>query len=159
MPVHRRYKKIVADAAGMDRLLVDCFLEAHAQPPEQIWLDLDATDDPIHGRQEGRFFHGYYGCYCYPPLYIFCDEHLVCARLRRSNIDASAASVEELARIVGQIRVHWPQTKIVIRGDSGFCREAIMAWCEAHRVDFVLGFASNERFAHFGERDRPFRGS
>ena len=145
MPVHRRYKKIVADAAGMDRLLVDCFLEAHAQPPEQIWLDLDATDDPIHGRQEGRFFHGYYGCYCYPPLYIFCDEHLVCARLRRSNIDASAASVEELARIVGQIRVHWPQTKIVIRGDSGFCREAIMAWCEAHRVDFVLGFASNER--------------
>ena len=154
-----RYKKIVANPAGMDRLLVDCFLEAHAQPPEQIWLDLDATDDPIHGRQEGRFFHGYYGCYCYPPLYIFCDEHLLCARLRRSNIDASAASVEELARIVGQIRVHWPQTKIVIRGDSGFCREAIMAWCEAHRVDFVLGFASNERFAHFGERDRPFRGS
>ena len=140
-----RYKKIVADPAGMDRLLVDCFVEAHAQPPAEIWLDLDATDDPIHGRQEGRFFHGYYGCYCYLPLYIFSGEHLLCARLRKSDIDASAGSVEELERIVGQIRAQWPETKIVIRGDSGFCREAIMAWCEANGVDFVLGFASNER--------------
>jgi hypothetical protein len=129
----------------MDRLLIDCFLEAHAQPPEAIWLDLDATDDPIHGRQEGRFFHGYYGCYCDVPLYIFCGEHLLCARLRKSDIDASAGSVEELQRILGQIRAQWPATKIVIRGDAGFCREAIMAWCEAHGVDFVLGLANNER--------------
>jgi len=140
-----RYKKIVADPAGMDRLFVDCFLEAYAQPPEEIWLDLDATDDPIHGRQEGRFFHGYYGAYCYLPLYIFCGEHLLCARLRKSNIDASAGSVEELKRILGQIRAQWPETKIVIRGDSGFCREEIMAWCEAHRVDYVLGLAKNAR--------------
>jgi hypothetical protein len=140
-----RYKKIVADPLGMDRLLIDCFLEAHAQPPEEIWLDLDATDDPIHGRQEGRFFHGYYGCYCYLPLYIFCGEHLLCARLRKSDIDASAGSVEELDRILGQIRARWPETKIVIRADSGFCREAIMTWCEAHGVDFVLGLAKNER--------------
>ena len=140
-----RYKKIVANPAGMDRLLVDCFLEAHARPPAEIWLDLDATDDPIHGHQEGRFFHGYYGCYCYLPLYIFSGEHLLCARLRKSDIDASAGSVEELERIVGQIRARWPDTKIVIRGDSGFCREAIMAWCETNGVDFVLGLAKNER--------------
>jgi len=140
-----RCKKIVADPAGMDRLLVECFLESYAQPPEAIWLDLDATDDPIHGDQEGRFFHGYYGHYCYLPLYIFSGEHLLCARLRRSNIDASAGSVEELERIIGQVRAQWPQTKIVIRGDSGFCREAIMAWCEAYGVDFVLGLARNER--------------
>jgi len=140
-----RYKKIVANPAGMDRLLVDCFLETHRRPPEEVWLDLDATDDPIHGHQEGRFFHGYYGGYCYLPLYIFSGEHLLCARLRRSNIDASAGSVEELARILGQIRARWPATKIVIRGDCGFCREEIMAWCEAHGVDFVLGLAKNER--------------
>ena len=140
-----RYKKIVANPAGMDRLLVECFLESYAQPPEAIWLDLDATDDPIHGRQEGRFFHGYYGGYCYLPLYIFCGEQLLCARLRKSDIDACEGSVAELERIVGQIRAQWPETRIVIRGDSGFCREAIMAWCEAHRVDYVLGLAKNAR--------------
>jgi len=140
-----RYKKIVADPAGMDRLLVDCFLEAHAQPPAAIWLDLDATDDPIHGQQEGRFFHGYYGHYCYLPLYIFSGEHLLCARLRPADIDASAGSVEELARIIPQIRRRWPQTRIGIRGDSGFCREPIMAGCEAQGVDYVLGLARNER--------------
>jgi hypothetical protein len=140
-----RYKKIVANPAGMDRLLVDCFLEAHAQPPEEIWLDRDATDAPIHGHQEGRFFHGYYGHYCSLPLYIFSGEHLLCARLRKSDIDASAGGVEELERIVGQIRAPWPETKIVIRGDCGFCREAIMAWCEDNGVEYVLGFAKNER--------------
>jgi hypothetical protein len=140
-----RYKKIVAKPGGMDRLLVECFLEAYDKPPAQIWLDLDATDDPTHGRQEGRFFQGYYGHYCYLPLYIFCGDHLLCARLRESNIDASAGSVEELDRIVGQIRAHWPDTQIIIRGDSGFCREEIMAWCEAHGVDFVLGLAKNAR--------------
>jgi hypothetical protein len=140
-----RYKKIVAKPGGMDRLLVDCFLDAYPTPPQRIWIDLDATDDPLHGNQEGRFFHGYYGHYCYLPLYIFCGEHLLCARLRESNIDAAAGSVEELTRIVAQIRARWPQVEIVIRGDSGFCREDIMTWCEAQGVHFLLGLAKNNR--------------
>jgi hypothetical protein len=140
-----RYKKIAADPAALDRLLIDIFLESRRKPPRQIWLDLDATDDPLHGRQEGRFFHGYYRCYCYLPLYIFCGEHLLCARLRPSNQDAAAGSVEELERIVAQIRARWPKTRIMIRGDAGFCREAIMAWCEANQVHYVLGLARNER--------------
>lgn len=140
-----RYKKIAADPDALDRLLVDVFLESHRKPPREIWLDLDATDDPLHGHQEGRFFHGYYRCYCYLPLYIFCGEHLLCARLRPSNQDASAGSVDELERIVAQIRSRWPKTRIVIRGDAGFCREAIMAWCEANNVRYVLGLARNKR--------------
>lgn len=140
-----RYKKIVAVPSGMDRLLVDLFIESYDTPPKEIWLDLDATDDPLHGEQEGRFFHGYYGHYCYLPLYIFCGEHLLCARLRQSNIDGAAGSVEELERIVGQIREHWPETNIVIRGDSGFCREEIMVWCKAKNVRYVLGLAKNDR--------------
>ena len=125
---------------------MDVCLEAHAQAPEWITIDLDATDDLIHGQQEGRFFHGYYGNYCYLPLYIFCGEHLLAARLRSSNIDASAGAVEELERIVAQIRAQWPQVKILIRADSGFCREAIMAWCEAQpEVYYVLGLARNVR--------------
>lgn len=99
-----RYKRIAADPAALDRLLVDVFLKSYEQPPREIWLDLDATDDPLHGHQEGRFFHGYYRCYCYLPLYIFCGEHLLCSRLRSSNRDGAAGSVEELERIVGQIR-------------------------------------------------------
>ena len=114
-------------------------------PPAQIILDLDATDDPLHGHQEGRFFHGYYDRYCYLPLYIFCGRHLLAARLRRSNIDASAGAVEEVARIVAQIRRRWPRTRILLRGDSGFARETLMAWCEANRVDFLFGLARNER--------------
>lgn len=140
-----RYKKIVADHAAVDRLLVDVFLAAHPQAPRQILLDLDATDDPLHGNQEGRFFHGYYGHYCYLPLYIFCGEFLLAARLRPSNIDASAGSVQELQRIVKQIRTVWPEVRIVVRGDSGFCREELMAWCEAEGVDYLLGLAKNER--------------
>lgn len=140
-----RYKRIAADPDALDRLLVDLFLDAHAKPPREIWLDLDATDDPLHGHQEGRFFHGYYRCYCYLPLYIFCGEHLLCARLRSSNQDAAAGSVEELERIAAQIRERWPKTRIVIRGDAGFCREAIMAWCEANHVRYVLGLARNKR--------------
>src|ERR1700693_3835678 len=97
-----RYKKIVLDHGAVDRLLVEVFLEAHREAPQENILDLDATDDPLHGEQEGRFFHGYYGHYCYLPLYIFCGEFLLCARLRCSNIDAAAGSVEELQRIVGQ---------------------------------------------------------
>lgn len=140
-----RYKKIAADVQALDRLLVDLFLESYPKRPREIWLDLDATDDPLHGHQEGRFFHGYYGCYCYLPLYIFCGEHLLCSRLRSSNRDAAAGSVEELQRIVGQIRARWPKTRIIVRGDSGFCREAIMRWCEENRVDYLLGLARNER--------------
>jgi hypothetical protein len=140
-----RYKKIVLDHGAVDRLLVDLFLEAHQGAPKQIILDLDATDDPLHGEQEGRFFHGYYGHYCYLPLYIFCGEFLLCARLRPSNIDASAGSVEELKRIVKQIRAVWPEVHILVRGDSGFCREELMAWCEAESVDYVLGLAKNDR--------------
>ncbi len=140
-----RYKKITLNRRAVQRLFVETFLESYRRPPKQIVLDLDATDDPIHGHQSGRFFHGYYRHYCYLPLYIFCGEHLLCARLRPSNIDASAGSVKELDRIVSAIRVRWPHVKIIIRGDSGFCREALMSWCEAHNVDFVLGLAKNDR--------------
>ncbi len=140
-----RYKKIVVRGEAVDRYFVDVFLQAHERAPERIVLDLDATDDPLHGHQEGRFFHGYYGNYCYLPLYIFCGEHLLCARLRPSNIDPAQGAVEELERIVVQVRAAWPQVQIVIRGDSGFCRDAIMTWCEDHRVDYVLGLAKNAR--------------
>jgi len=140
-----RYHKIGHDPAAIERLFVDVFLEAHRRAPEQITLDLDATDDPLHGHQEGRFFHGYYNCYCYLPLYVFCGRHLLAAKLRRSNIDASAGAVDEIARIVAQIRKRWPRVRILLRGDSGFAREALMAWCEANRVDYLFGLARNER--------------
>ena len=140
-----RYKKICGDAESLDRLLVDVFLESYAQPPREIYLDLDATDDPLHGSQEGRFFHGYYRCYCYLPLYIFCGEHLLCARLRPSNIDGAAGSVDELSRIIAQIRARWPKTRLIVRADSGFCRDVIMSWCEDHAVGYVLGLARNSR--------------
>jgi hypothetical protein len=140
-----RYKKIALDRRSVQRLFTDVFLQSHDRPPRRIVLDLDATDDPIHGHQSGRFFHGYYMNYCYLPLYIFCGEHLLCARLRPSNIDASTGSVKELTRIVRRIRRRWPRVQIVIRGDSGFCREQIMAWCGANNVDYVLGLAKNDR--------------
>src|SRR4051795_1674311 len=141
-----RYHKIGQDAAAIEAVFVDLFLGAfRAKPPRDIILDLDATDDPIHGHQEGRFFHGYYDCYCYLPLYIFCGRHLLAAKLRRSNIDASAGAVEEVARIVHQIRARWPRIKIVLRADSGFAREALMLWCEQNRVAFVFGLARNAR--------------
>jgi Transposase DDE domain group 1 len=144
-PAAERYNKIGYSAEALDELLVDLFLEAHAKAPREIVLDLDATDTPLHGRQEARFFHGYYGHYCYLPLYVFCGDHLLCARLRPSNIDASAGSLEEVQRIVRQIRARWPQTRIVLRADSGFCREELLAWCEKHAVDYVFGFARNQR--------------
>jgi hypothetical protein len=140
-----RYHRIGHDGALIERLFVELFLDAHRTPPEEIVLDLDATDDPLHGQQEGRFFHGYYGCYCYLPLYVFCGDHLLAAKLRRSNIDASTGAVAEIARIVTQIRARWPELRIVLRADSGFAREALMAWCEANRVDYVLGLARNSR--------------
>jgi len=140
-----RYHKVSHDAAAIEALFVDLFLEGHKKAPKQITLDLDATDDPLHGQQEGRFFHGYYDCYCYLPLYIFCGRHLLAAKLRRSNIDGAAGAVEEVGRIVAQIRRRWPRTRILLRGDSGFTREALMAWCEANRVDYVFGLARNDR--------------
>ncbi|CDX57504.1 transposase [Mesorhizobium plurifarium] len=140
-----RYHKIAHDPRAIEALFVDLFLEAHDKPPAEIVLDLDATDDPLHGQQEGRFFHGYYNCYCYLPLYIFCGRHLLAAKLRRSNIDASKGSVGEVERIVGQIRKRWPRVRIVLRADSGFAREELMAWCEINRVDYVFGLARNER--------------
>jgi Transposase DDE domain group 1 len=139
------YHKIGHDGAAIEGLFVDLFLEAHKTPPGEIILDLDATDDPLHGHQEGRFFHSYYDCYCYLPLYVFCGRHLLAAKLRRSNIDASAGAVEEVARIVAQIRARWPRVKIVLRADSGFARDELMAWCEAHGIDYVFGLARNER--------------
>ena len=144
-PEPTRYHKISHDGAAIERLLVELFLEAHAAPPEEIVLDLDATDDPIHGGQEGRFFHGYYGNYCYLPLYVFCGKHLLAAKLRRSNIDAAAGSVEEVARIVAQVRTRWPTVRIVLRADSGFAREALMAWCEGNAVDYLFGLARTVR--------------
>lgn len=140
-----RYRRIAIDPEAVDRFFVEVFLDGHQRPPRQIILDLDATDDPLYGKQEGRFFHGHYGCHCYLPLYIFCGTHLLCSRLRRSDIDASAGSVEELSRIIGQIRQRWPRVHILVRGDSGFAREELMSWCEQHRVDYVLGLARNAR--------------
>jgi len=125
-----RYKKIVHETGAMDQLLTELFLESYEQPPSRIVLDLDATDDPVHGNQEGRFFHGYYREYCYLPLYIVCGEFVLCARLRSSNIDASAGALDEVQRIVAQIRAQWPQVEIVLRGDGGFSRDPIMSWCE-----------------------------
>lgn len=129
----------------MDNLFVDVFLESYEESPEEIILDVDATDDPLHGNQEGKFFHGYYKAYCYLPLYVFCGEHLLCARLRTANNDASAGTVAELVRIVQRIRAVWSDTRIIVRGDSGFCREALMSWCEDNDVHFIIGVAKNER--------------
>jgi len=139
------YHKISYDAGAIDGLFVDLFVEAHSAPPTQITLDLDATDDPLHGHQEGRFFHGYYDTYCYLPLYVFCGRHLLAAKLRPANIDASAGSVEEMARIIARIRQRWPQIRILLRADSGFAREALMAWCENNGVDYLFGLAKNSR--------------
>ena len=140
-----RYRRIGHDTGAIEALFVDLFLDAHEDAPERLVLDLDATDDPLHGRQEGRFFHGYYDCYCYLPLYIFCGDHLLAAKLRRANIDASAGAVGEVERIVGQIRARWPAVEIVLRADSGFAREPLMAWCEDNAVDYVFGLARNTR--------------
>ena len=140
-----RYKKIVARHRDIENFFVNAFLQVHRTPPKRIVLDVDATDDPLHGHQAGRFFHGYYKSYCYLPLYIFCGSHLLCAKLRPSNIDAAAGTVKQLDRIIGKIRAQWPNVQIVIRGDGGFCRDNIMSWCESNRVDFVLGLAKNAR--------------
>jgi DDE family transposase len=140
-----RYHKVSHNPIAIKRLLVDLFLEVDKRAPNEIILDLDATDDPVHGNQEGRFFHGYYDCYCYLPLYIFCGRHLLAAKLRRASVDAADGAVEEVARIVGQIRSRWPKVRIILRADSGFARDELMAWCEANGVHFVFGLAKNDR--------------
>ncbi|HEX3471848.1 MAG TPA: IS1380 family transposase [Silvibacterium sp.] len=140
-----RYHKIGYAAESIDRLLVDLYIESHASAPAEVVLDLDATDIPLYGHQPERFFHGYYDNYCYLPLYIFAGDQLLCARLRPANQDAAAGSVEEVKRIVAQLREHWGEVKIVLRADSGFCREKLMGWCEANEVDYVFGLQRNTR--------------
>jgi hypothetical protein len=144
-PEATRYHKVSHDPQAIEALFVTLFLEAHREAPEQIILDLDATDDPIHGDQEERFFHGYYDHYCYLPLYIFCGRHLLASKLRPANIDGAAGACEEVERLVTQIRARWPETRILLRADSGFCRDALMTWCEANKVDFLFGLARNRR--------------
>jgi hypothetical protein len=143
--VKDRYKKITFWKDGVDELLVKVFIESYPSAPSEIVLDMDTTDLPLHGKQEGRFFHGYYDSYCYLPLYVFCGDQILCARLRESNHDASYGCLQEIERIVSQIRLAWPAVKIILRGDSGFCRDVLMSWCEGHKVDFVFGMARNQR--------------
>jgi hypothetical protein len=140
-----RYHKIRPDAAAIEGLFVEWFLESHRRVPRRITLDLDATDDPLHGHQEGRFFHGYYDGYCYLPLYIFCGDELLVSKLRPANIDASAGAKAEVARVIAQIRRRWPKVRILLRGDSGFAREELMGWCEQNAVDYLFGLARNVR--------------
>ena len=143
--INDRYKKITFWKEAVDELMVKLFIEAHPSAPPEIILDVDTTDLPLHGKQEGRFFHGYYDCYCYLPLYVFCGDHILCARLREANHDASFGCLTEIQRIVGQIRASWPEVKIILRGDSGFCRNELMSWCENNGVNFVFGLARNQR--------------
>lgn len=140
-----RYRKVVYDAVAIENFFVDAYLDAQSKPPKEVILDLDATDDPIHGTQEGRFFHGYYGNYCYLPLYIFAGDFLLCAKLRKADIDASAGALDEVKRLAGRIRARWPKTRLVLRADSGFARDALMTWCEQNDVHYVFGLARNER--------------
>jgi Transposase DDE domain group 1 len=140
-----RYKKITFWRDSVDELLVDVFLEAHPVPPPQIVLDIDTTDMALHGNQEGKFYHGYYQHYCYLPLYIFCGDHVLCARLRPSSIGPAVGSRKEVGRIVQQIRQRWPEVEIILRGDSGFCSDELMRWCEQSRVEYVVGMARNQR--------------
>jgi hypothetical protein len=143
--INSRYKKITFWKEAVDELLVQVFLESQAQVPAEIVLDVDTTDLPLHGKQEGRFFHGYYDSYCYLPLYIFCGDHILCARLREANHDASFDSLHEIQRIVAQIQTAWPEVKIRVRGDSGFCRNQLMSWCENNGVKYIFGLARNQR--------------
>lgn len=140
-----RYKKITANLNAIQQFLVEAFLQQHDTPPARIVLDVDATDAPVHGHQLGRFFHGYYDGYCFLPLYVFCGDHPLLALVRPANIDTPVGLLRHLERIVARVRECWPEVEIVLRGDSGFCREHLMRWCEDHRVDYVLGLAKNSR--------------
>jgi hypothetical protein len=150
--VSDRYKKVTFWKDGIDELLVSVFLESKLEPPPEIVLDIDTTDLPLHGEQEGRFFHGYYDSYCYLPLYVFCGDHVLCARMRESNHDAAYGCLAEIRRIVAQIRAAWPAVKIVLRGDSGFCRDELMSWCEGNKVDYLFGLAKNTRLRRLIDR-------
>lgn len=140
-----RYHRIEWDADALRGMFVDAFVASFLRPPEQIILDFDATDGPVHGEQEGRFFNAFYDGYCFLPLYVFAGEHLLAANLRSADIDAASGSTPTLAFLVNKIRESWPDTRIIVRADSGFCREDLMAWCETHDVFFILGLARNER--------------
>ncbi len=141
-----RYKKIVAEGEKIDELMVAVFIESYQSAPSEVVLDVDATDDPLYGNQEGKYFHGYYSEYCYLPLYIFSGEHLLCARLRQANEDPASGVLQELARIVTKLKSAWPGVRIIVRGDSGFCREEIMSYCEGlGQLDYVFGLAKNSR--------------
>jgi hypothetical protein len=140
-----RYHRLEWDSTAIRQFFVDAFISSHDKPPAQIVLDFDATDDPVHGDQEGRFFHGFYDEYCFLPLYVFAGEHLLAADLRTANQDAAAGSTPTLAFLVNRIREFWPATRIIARADSGFCRNDFMDWCEAHNVHYVLGLARNSR--------------
>lgn len=143
---HSRYKKIVAEGEKIDELMVEVFIQSHPTAPLEVVLDVDATDDPLYGHQEGRFFHGYYAEYCYLPLYIFSGEHLLCARLRGADQDPASGVLQELKRIVEKLKSVWPAVRIIVRGDSGFCRDEIMSYCEQNEnIDYVLGLAKNTR--------------
>jgi hypothetical protein len=138
-------KKIVADTARIERFFVKAFLNNHPGRPQRIVLDLDVTDNELHGKQEGRFFHGHYNCYCYLPLYIYCGDDLLCAKLRTADVDPAEGVTAVLERIVGLIRRRWPNVKIVVRGDSSFCREQLMRWCEQRGLFYLIGLARNTR--------------
>ncbi len=138
-------KKIVANVPEIEKFFVKAFLNNHPGRPKRIVLDLDVTDNELHGKQEGRFFHGHYDCYCYLPLYIYCGDDLLCAKLRSADVDPAEGVTEELDRIVGLIRNRWKHVQIVIRGDSGFCREHLLRWCEENGVLYVIGLQRNTR--------------
>jgi hypothetical protein len=144
-PENQKYKKIYYSPEKIDQFFVDVFTKTHRKEPAEIVLDLDATDDPLHGHQQGRFFHGYYNCYCYLPLYVFCGDQLLYAKLKRANLDPGNECLEDVRKLIEGIRAHWPEVRIVLRGDSGFCRDELMSWCEEHGVSYVFGLAKNNR--------------
>ena len=134
-------------AWAVHAVLVESFIASFARPPQEIVLDIDATDDAVHGHQEGRFFHGYYDRYCFLPLYVFCGDHLLVAYLRPADIDPAQHSLGILKLLVARLRRAWPGVRIVVRADSGFCRWRLMSWCERHGVGYILGLAKNPRLA------------
>ena len=141
----QRYKKINYRQEAVDELLVDAFLDSYRRAPKRIVLDVDATDDPLHGHQEGRFFHGYFDCYCYLPLYVFCRDHLLYAKLKSANLDPGNEALPDVRWVVRRIRARWPKVRIILRADSGFCREELMHWCEEEGLFYVFGLARNAR--------------
>jgi len=150
---NERYKKIRYDEEMAADLLLDVSLDTVNETPKEIILDFDNTDDPVHGDQEGRFFHGYYDCFCYLPLYVFRGDRLLAAKLKTANADGSEGAEDELERIVTAIRKRWPGVRIMFRGDSGFCRERIMKWCEKNGVFYIIGLAKNRRLERMTGRE------